>query len=349
MQRVGQTLRQRDVTRIYLVHGTFVGHDAGGLIGELARFMPGVREQLAASVKQGIDWIVGDRGNFTVDYARRLREALGGNEGEPIDVQIFRWSSENHHLGRADGAVRLLAELLRQPTSPQGRTLLVGHSHAGNVFALLTQLLSGDRDGVATFFDAARCYYEIPLLRKNDVPEWSEMRERLREQPQPIDPQRLDLVTLGTPIRYGWNPQGFARLLHLVSHRPSPGLPPHLGKFPPTLDELNRAVGGDYVQQFGIAGTNTPPNWLMGRSWLADARLHRLLQRGLTGGLFERLSIGQRVPDTGETLLVDYGEQSGSVLDHLAGHAVYTLESQMLFLAEQIAEWYSVGPTVNVA
>ena len=32
-------------------------------------------------------------------------------------------------------------------------------------------------------------------------------------------------MTFGTPIRYGWDSGGYARLLHFIHHRPAPGLP----------------------------------------------------------------------------------------------------------------------------
>jgi hypothetical protein len=54
------------------------------------------------------------------------------------------WSSENHHVGRLEGALGLVRALATHAElgAPRGRILILGHSHAGQVFALVTQLLS---------------------------------------------------------------------------------------------------------------------------------------------------------------------------------------------------------------
>ena len=39
---VGQSLEKSDVASIYLVHGTFAGTDALGLIREMGRLLPGI-------------------------------------------------------------------------------------------------------------------------------------------------------------------------------------------------------------------------------------------------------------------------------------------------------------------
>ena len=113
-------------------------------------------------------------------------------------------------------------------------------------------------------------------------------------------------------------------------------MPAHLAAFPPKLADVLTAADGDYVQQFGIAGTNLPPGWLAWRSWLADKRLGRMLQDpgGGPAGLLQRLRAGAIVPDAGTTLLVDYG-LSDAVFG--LGHAVYTGRKWLLFHAEEVA------------
>lgn len=92
------------------------------------------------------------------------------------------------------------------------------------------------------------------------------------------------------------------------------------------------------MQQVGIAGTNAMPAVLAWRAWLADQRLNRLLQPGLSPqDLLARLKLGVRVADKGTTLLVDYGPPAGNLAQHLAGHAVYTRHEWLLFHAEQVA------------
>ncbi|MBL8826061.1 MAG: hypothetical protein JNM18_03690 [Planctomycetaceae bacterium] len=337
MQAVGEALRAQQTTRIVLMHGTFVGSDAGGVFNALDRFLPGAFGLLGNWWSDAIKLFVGDRGNFTDAYAGKLQDALTNAGQTEIAVLNKRWGSENYHLGRANAAVALISELLANPPREAERVLFVGHSHAGNVFALMTQLLSGDTQRVQAFFDAARSYYEGPQSTTRDGQVWNKVRGQLLEAPLPFAASQLDFVTLGTPIRYSWHPHGFGKLLHVVFHRPSEQLPEYLVRFPPSLSELQHATGGDYVQALGIAGTDLPPHPIP-HVVLANARLEELLQDGLTGTLREHWEVGQRVPDVGETLLVDYGDVGANILTHAAGHAVYTLESQMLFLFEQIVE-----------
>jgi hypothetical protein len=147
------------------------------------------------------------------------------------------------------------------------------------------------------------------------------------------------LVTFGTPIRYGWDTDGYARLLHVVHHRPRDGFPQHRTALPTSVEDILRAADGDYVQQLGIAGTNLTPNILAWRAWLADVRLSRLLQRGVRRrDLLARLKAGMRVPDEGHTLLVDYGPIDGHIGQHHAGHAVYTRRTWLPFHAREVVD-----------
>ena len=62
---------------------------------------------------------------------------------DEIKVDRFDWSSGNDHLARAEAAVKLFNRLADLPIDlATERLLLWGHSHAGNVFALLTNLLA---------------------------------------------------------------------------------------------------------------------------------------------------------------------------------------------------------------
>jgi hypothetical protein len=226
------------------------------------------------------------------------------------------------------------------------RVLLWGHSHAGNVFALITNLLAADPKQLDRFFNAARVYYRWPLLGYVDVPRWRRVRMWLSRRPRGLDNVPLDIVTFGTPIRYGWDTAGYSRLLHFVNHRPVDGLPPYQAPFPPTLDRVLTAADGDYVQQLGIAGTNIMPSLFAWRSWLADHRLSELLQPTLPRReLLKRFEAGTRVPADGTALLVDYGPVEGNIGQHVGGHAVYTRPEWLLFHAEEVARrFYGGGP-----
>ncbi|HBO42650.1 MAG TPA: hypothetical protein DD670_01680 [Planctomycetaceae bacterium] len=338
MDRVGACLDAAGVGAIYLVHGTFVGDDAAGVVGELARVFPKASRAARRAIRQIVDKLSGEVGNYSGPFAEIFEQSINSPDRPHIPVRRFHWSSENHHLGRADGAVRLIHELVRRKPPAGRRILLLGHSHAGNVFALMTNLLAGNRDAVEQFFKATEIYYSWPVVHCVDVPVWIRVRDMLRRWPTALAEVPLDMVTFGTPVRYGWSDNGYSRLLHFINHRPCEGLPEYRAAFPPRLDDVTKAAGGDYVQQFGIAGTNTMPSVFAWRTWLADHRLNSLLQKDLPPeNRRSRFRAGTIVPDAGTTLLVDYGPVQGDVSQHLAGHAVYTSRQWLLFHAEEIA------------
>jgi len=338
MSRVGAALQRANVRAIYLIHGTFVGVDAFGLIREVARVSNTAAEPLRRLEKYASNTITGDAGNFTPSYADEFARALRQENGGSIPVRLFTWSSENHHIGRADGTVRLADELASHAEFRDGRVLLWGHSHGGNVLALLTNLLANDRRTNARFFRAARPYYRWPYWGRVDMPVWRRVRRLLGHSDRPLSRVRVDVVTMGTPVRYGWDQGGCQKLLHFLHHRPRPGLTPHQAALPSTVEEVLNSSGGDYIQQLGIAGTNFAPPFWAWRDWLADVRLGRILQSGLPKqDLFGRLKQGVRAHDEGENLLVDYGPVKGHIGQHLFGHAVYTRTNWLLFHAEEVA------------
>jgi len=328
-------MRAAGVGVVYLMHGTFAGTDAAGGLAAIGRFLPAARDTLARIAKGVVDGLLKDNGNYTAEYAAAFERALNADGGPHIAVRTHTWSGQNHHLGRADAAVELIDSLAALDLAAGSRILLWCHSHAGNVAALVTNLVAGDDNAIDAFFRAARCHYRIPLLGIFDLPVWPAVEQLLRTGNRPIIKHPLDVVTFGTPIRYGWDLRGLSKLLHVVNHRTADDR----ASFPRTVDEVLRAVGGDYVQHLGIAGTNTPPVPLAFRSWLADRRLHELLQpSGLSPlTLMDRLRLGCRVPDAGDTLLVDYGSPEGAIGEHLAGHAVYTKLERLWWHADLVA------------
>jgi hypothetical protein len=338
MQTVGDVFRRNDVAAVYLVHGTFMGADALGILAELARILPSASRAAHRAIKKMVDKVTGETGNYTARYAKCFETAINDPQETHIPVQLFNWSSENNHIGRADGAVRFIDELASLDLAVGKRVLLWGHSHAGNLFALMTNLLGENRSLAGKFFAAAEVYYRWPMLRCVDIPVWDRVREMLGRERSPLEDRPLDVVTFGTPVRYGWDSRGYSRLLHFVNHRPVEGLPEYQAPFPPKLEDVMGATNGDYIQQLGIAGTNIMPSLFSWRAWLADHRLNRLLQdNSQRRRSLERFKAGVIVPDEGTTLLVDYGPAEGSIAQHLAGHAVYTRKEWLLFHAEEVA------------
>jgi hypothetical protein len=342
MACAGCSYRAAGVRVIYLVHGTFTGTDALDLACTIGHLASSIGVWARRNQKALVDALFGDLGNFTSGYAAQLEAALAGASGEVIPVRLFHWSSQNHHVGRADAALRLLDELMSHDFAG-GRVLLCGHSHGGNVFALLTNLLGAEVELRRRFFDALRIYYGprgpgADLLRR--------IESAFQEEKRPLADMPLDFVTLGTPVRYGWDSGGYARLLHFIYHRCRPECEPHVALFPFQLDDILNTVGGDYVQQIGIAGTNFTPHLLAWRTWRSELRLNALLQPELRSrDLASRLTVGMRIPSDGKSLLVDYAHGDASLARSIAGHAVYTRREFMLFHAEEIAKrLYDASP-----
>ena len=350
MREVGGALRAEGVAAIWLVHGSFDGPLTVRALAELAKVYPAAGGALRRVLRHLIEGPCGETAQFSERYASAFDSAINPPGQQPIPVHLFQWSGENHHLGRADAAVRLIDELAALELRPGQRALLWGHGHAGNVFALMTNLLAGQPDATEEFFRAAEVYYRWPVLGLVDIPVWQRVRRRLRSGRSPLEGAALDLVTFGTPIRYGWDSGGYSRLLHFIHHRPAPGLPAHRAAWPPVLDDVLKAAGGDYVQQLGIAGTNSVPSVFAWRARWADRRLARLLQAGDNGGPSpEPFRAGAIVPDEGTTLLVDYGEPGGSIAQHQAGHAVYTRRRWLLFHAEEVVRRFYASRACMVA
>lgn len=337
-QDAAAALRAAGVGAIYLVHGTLVGAETLGIVRQLSRLFPAAAGAMRRMIRRIADQWAEDVGNYTEGYARLLSDLVNAPGLPCIPVRLYEWSSENHHLGRADGAVRLIDELASLDLEAGQHVLLWGHSHAGNVFALVTNLLAGDREAIEAFFRAAEIYYRWPLLGWVDIPVWERVRHLLLDGGLSADRLRLDIVTFGTPVRYGWDSAGYRQLLHFIHRRPVQGLPEYRAWFPPKFADVLAATEGDYVQQLGIAGTNVTPSVLAWRVWLADRRLGRLLQPdGDEGRLQAWFQAGTIVPEEGTTLLVDYGPPEASFVKHHAGHAVYTQPQWLLFHLEEIA------------
>jgi len=346
---VGRGFARANVSQVVCVHGTFAGNDALGLLTELQRIMPSMSERLRRIAKGAFDLVAGETGNFTARYAASFQQGLSIGAEREIPVKRFHWSSQNNHIGRADGAVRLVdtlaqfAENLPEssyslPERPP-RVLLWSHSHGGNVCALVSNLLAGDPKSRQDFFSAARSFWRPWFASKTEMPAWQRIERLLSEEDHPLRRLALDVVTFGTPVRYGWDSAGYDKLLNITQHRPPLDGPEYLAPRALRPDRLLRGTFGDGVQQVGIAGTNLVALPLAVRTFLADRRLGRFLERNVAGErLFTRLACRVRVPVEGTTLLVDYDEWGWNLPKHLAGHAVYTRRRWLPFHATQVAE-----------
>jgi hypothetical protein len=159
----------------------------------------------------------------------------------------------------------------------------------------------------------------------------------LDDPAHPVRNLALDLVTMGTPIRYGWETNGYSKLLHITAHRP---VHPHRDWHAPRYARLLRALAaldGDFVHQIGIAGSGFPVLPVFWRTHVANRSLKRLLARGVPRFLFKNLAAGDRVHDEGHTDLVDYDDPSWTPIGHMFGHAYYTRSRWLPLHAELVA------------
>jgi hypothetical protein len=219
--------------------------------------------------------------------------------------------------------------------------MLWSHSHGGNALALLTNLLAADEPTRQEFFEAAGAFHNRSRPHRTHFPVWHRVEQILADPAHPLRGLALDVITFGTPVRYGWDTGGFNNLLHIINHRPHPKKPEHVAPYPPRFGKLLLGAEGDFIQHIGIAGTNLPPIPIAWRTFLADRRLGKLFQRDLAREwLRTRLRRGVRIHHEGTTLLMDYADPARSPHRHLFGHAPYTRSRWMALHCELIAEHF---------
>lgn len=375
MARLGQQMANAGVRACLFLHGTYVGTDlfgmqrldeVGGLKRGYSRGIAGLDALLSlmreesnglAKPPQGptppfqndgkthawLDEQAGDACNFTNAYVATFNKVVNRNASHPIDCQRQLWSSEQHHLGRALAACRLLDQLhvlSRELKLGQGDRLLIqAHGQAGLVLALLSNLLTpGESSARDRLFQILTGYAK--QTGSTALAEQLGHVESLLKAGPVLNGALLDLVTFGMPIRYGWDPAGIGKLLHLVNHRPMRTDGKRwLAKMelPQVTMEMPIAWGGDYVQQLATAVTDALPTTPEAK---AAAKAIWEIVEPYDG--FERwLECARksvRCANDGQCLLVDYKDATGSTnpREHLYGHAAYTRLTNLLFNTSEI-------------
>lgn len=382
MARCGERLAQSGVASVVFLHGSIHGTDVfgmqrldevGGLKRGYSRGVSGVDALLAAmreesngipllpggrkpplkdddETKALLDEQVGDAGNFTDANVQSFKKAINANLAQPISCVRLLWASEHHHLGRALAAVVLLAklhELCERQNLQQGHRILIqGHGQAGLVLALVSNLLCPSPiTGRHKLLSILSGYAE--QTNQPEVTATVRRIEPLLATSTLLNGASLDMVTFGTPVRYGWDPSGIGHLLHLVNHRTlrTDGKS-WLAKMelPQITMEMPIAWGGDYVQELAVAGTDAVP-----RTELAKTANKQVWEMVEPYDGFERwLECARRAvrfPGEGYCLLVDYKDSIGSTnaRDHYYGHAVYTRRHALLFNTTQIVRAFYEG------
>jgi hypothetical protein len=320
MFELGERMRAAGVRFVVFAHGSFVGDDPLAIarsVENAVPFLPDIARALRGFTRDQVSRVLGDLSNFSSSYVETFAGATG------IDAMDFTWSGENHHAARVQATVRLARALVLRgggALRAGDRVVLVGHSHGGQLFAILSQLLAR-ASGYSELVEAAGALGE-------DVASLDMHLSLLRRC-------TIDVATFGTPLRYGWARIAGFRVLHVVNHR---GDRPRA----PSLRHLLYAGRGDYVHQLGTHGSDLPATSAKDRE--LNARLDRVLGIGSDVRAWLRhVTEGLRISPDGHTMLVDYGEKPRRVPSFWStgfGHAVYTRREAMLFHTQLVANHF---------
>jgi hypothetical protein len=312
----------------------------------LPAFPDGKRPPFAddEETRNHLDQQVHDAANFSGSYVDLFRQGISRHGAASVACYRSLWSSEHHHLGRTLAAWRLAEQLrtiaLEAKAGTGDRLVVIAHGHAGQVVALLSNLLTpGLSASRITMGGILASYIQAHSTRQEiDFP----AMEHLIEAGSILNGTILDVVTLGTSVRFGWEASTIGKLLHIVNHRPlrSDGKR-WLAKaeLPQITVELPYAMGGDYVQQLAIAGTDALPGSAAAQA--ANKALWEMLEPydGFEKWL-ECARKGVRCPNDGRCLLVDYKDADTTPEPtpsrHVYGHAAYTRLDAMLFNTTEI-------------
>jgi hypothetical protein len=370
MAALGKRLSHTGVRLIVFMHGSILGTDVfgvqrldelGGLKRGYSRGVAGLDALLALmregsngisslpggmkpplenddATKRLLDEQIGDAGNFTNSYIELMRQSLNRDLDRPILCVRELWSCEHHHVGRAIAAVLMLGRLrdwVEAHKLGQGdRILIQAHGQAGLVLALISNLSCVSATGSRTrLLDLLSVF--AAQVNRPDIASTIQRVAPLLSSGTLLNGATLDIVTFGMPVRYGWDPSGLGKLLHIVNHRNlrSDGKT-WLSKMelPQITMEMPIAWGGDYVQELAVAGSDIVPTtepekaankavWEMVEPFEGFERWLECTRRAV------------RIPSEGLGILADYKDCTGStnVRDHYYGHAAYTRLNAMLF------------------
>ena len=375
MGNCGAALSHAGVASVVFLHGSLHGTDvfgmqrldeAGGLKRGYSRGVSGV-DALLAAMREGdngipllpgrvrpplqnddvtktlLDEQIGDAGNFTNADVESIKEAINRNLTQPISCVRLLWSSEHHHLGRALAAVFLLAELYKlckhQNLEKGHRVLIQAHGQAGLILALVSNLLCPSPiTGRPRLIEILTDYAD--QTNQTKLTGTIKLVESLLATVSSLNEVAFDMVTFGTPVRYGWDPSGIGKLLHVVNHRnlrtDGKGWLAKM-ELPQITMEMPIAWGGDYVQELAVAGSDAVPPTEPAKA--ANKRVWEMVEP--YDGFERWLECARRAvrfPSEGHSLPVDYKDSTGSTnaRDHYYGHAAYTRRHALLFNIMQI-------------
>lgn len=335
MDQAGQTLQKNKVRNVIFVHGTFAGNDPLGINWLLEeRGAPSwITRQFKKFNREIANAILNDLGNFTNRYVRQFSSEINTSVKQKIACTNYLWDGQNNHIGRLEA----IPDLVQKIAHAKGeRVLLIGHSHAGQLFALITLFLQQNEKAKVLF----ECLEEIIL----DTEKLKVFHKNLNK----IQHINLDIVTLGTPVRYPWGKYENYQLLNIVNHRSDI-----------YIDGVLFTRDGDYVQHWGVEGTDL---MVAPQYHNVSLKLDEVLDKGTLDQqtLYNLRSEHQRrVPKDiggdkiGINIFIDYKDQGERIfhlpftpiifnkpnfIESVLGHGAYTLEKNRLRNTKLIIE-----------
>lgn len=310
MTKIGERMSSSGVAAVVFVHGTFTGSDPLSAAALVERALPervarGVARTIRKTTRAATSAVLGDLGNFGTAYVRLFEDAINGEaKRKRISCTEFVWSSENHHVGRLEAALALVRVLAAHAElAPSGSTLLLmGHSHAAQLFALVTQLLARS---IAT-----EAIVDVARVRGLDI-------GALERDLETLQGNGVDFVTFGAPARYAWADVEGVRVLHV-------------------LHAANEGALGDWIQKLGAEGSDFPA--IDAEERRINTALGGTLGAGFSPTLLAKnLTQKDASARDGAFVFVDYTATAGALGSAIA-HGVYTRLDAMLFNAHLIAE-----------
>jgi hypothetical protein len=328
MKEYGKQMKQKGVSHIYFVHGTWAGDSPLGFLSRIPNSP--FKWQLRKIVKINVDKTMGDLGNYTESYRDDFQESIGVN----IPCDRINWDSGNYHSARVRGAIILIKEVASNIKNPpeNERILLIGHSHAGQLFALLTTFLEEEELSVIETNEKMSKMMQLVKVVGLDKSIYDDI-DHLKEDLKKIDKVFLDIVTFGTPPRYQWGKpkrkgvEANYRLLNIINHHHEPV----------SILGLLNTKDGDYVQQWGVGKTDLYD--------IKNIKIEEIIGEEQYYFSAESVLKGdkRRIPKYGETLLIDYGDEGKRATETLLGHGAYTCKEKMLFNTVLIVEKFYKG------
>ena len=329
MMEYGKQMNRKGVSHIFFVHGTWVGNSPFGVIARLPGIPITIKKKLEKIVKKQISVASGDLGNYSESYVELFKKSIDNDISCPPP---FQWGSGDYHSARVRGAIRLINELAKNIKKPSEnkRILLIGHSHAGQLFALLTTFLEGEEMSLLETDKKMSMIEKLVDVVGLDEEIYKNISQ-LKEDIKKIDKIYLDIVTFGTPPRYHWgktktkNEGENYRLLNVINHRHEPV----------SILGLLNTKDGDYVQQWGVGGTDTN---LVDRE--KNREIKKIIGREQYYISVEAVLKGDKrhKPNYGKTLLIDNGDEGKNLIETMLGHGIYTCKEKMLFNTKLIVK-----------